>query len=104
MALPRLEFNARYLSGLWENWRITPRPAIDAEAVISDIPLLIFSGYFDPITPPSYREKPSANLTKRQYFLCSGISHGVLSSDKGEVGELSCAAQMVIDILEEPFN
>lgn len=85
-----------------DNWDVTPRPAIAVEPVKSDIPTLIISGEFDPVTPPSNGEKARENLSNSQYFMFKGLGHGVLRSDKAYGDELSCAATITLDFLENP--
>ena len=46
----------------------------------SDIPVLIFSGSADPITPPRYAEAVAENLTNELHLVISGMGHGNLSS------------------------
>jgi pimeloyl-ACP methyl ester carboxylesterase len=43
----------------------------------SDIPTLLFSGEFDPITPPEYAETTMQKLTQAKHFILKGQGHGV---------------------------
>jgi pimeloyl-ACP methyl ester carboxylesterase len=51
---PRLvkAFNQVQIYRNCSDWETTPAPSLESEAVTSDIPTLIISGEFDPITPP----------------------------------------------------
>jgi pimeloyl-ACP methyl ester carboxylesterase len=99
----RLEFNTALMFGACDLWHVTPRPPIAVESVKSDIPTLILSGEFDPISPPTQWGKAQENLTKGQFFVFSGISHGVLRSNTANGDELSCAGQIVMDFLGDPL-
>jgi pimeloyl-ACP methyl ester carboxylesterase len=76
-------------------WSVKPAGAIEAEAVISDIPTLVLSGEFDPITPPAWGWLASATLSHSQFFEFPGYSHGVSVSS-------SCASGMVVSFVDDP--
>lgn len=97
-----LDFYVITYSGGCDNWAVTPRPPIAVQPVKSDIPTLILSGEFDPVTPPTNGEKAHENLSNSQYFLFRGLSHGVLRSDKANGTELSCAASITLNFLNDP--
>jgi hypothetical protein len=44
--------------------------------VRSDIPTLVLSGDFDPVTPPSYGDHAAATLTNRFVFTLPDAGHG----------------------------
>lgn len=48
--------------------------------VVSDLPVLIFNGRFDPITPPSYGEEAAKTLTKSFSYTFPNTGHGALFS------------------------
>lgn len=78
-------------------WSVKPAAAIEAEAVISDIPTLVLSGEFDPITPPAWGWLASATLSRSQFFVFPGYSHGVSVSS-------SCASGMVVSFIDDPTS
>src|SRR5690606_21543409 len=43
----------------------------------SDIPTLLFSGEFDPITPPEYAEATVQHLSNAKHFVLKGQGHSV---------------------------
>lgn len=49
----------------------------------SDIPVLIFSGEADPITPPYHAEKVAESLTNELHVIFDNMGHGNLSSTCG---------------------
>ncbi len=69
-------------------------PAVD-EPVVSDIPTLILSGRFDPITPPSFGAA-AADFLSNSYNIVSPVSsHGTLGSG-------GCVDLIVQDFLDNP--
>jgi pimeloyl-ACP methyl ester carboxylesterase len=58
-----------------------PRGAVDPgfrEHVASDVPTLLLSGEFDPITPPGYAERAAVRLTRSLHVVAPGQGHGVV--------------------------
>jgi pimeloyl-ACP methyl ester carboxylesterase len=78
-------------------WNIPPAASIENEAVVSNIPVLIYAGLHDPITPPSYAEAAAATLSRHYYYLFPNAAHGVMRSD-------TCALQIGLDFLENPAH
>lgn len=72
---------------------------VENQAVESDIPTLIFSGEFDPITPPTWGQLAAETLSKSQFLAFPGFGHGVL--DSGIDGG-ACSRQIVTDFLADP--
>jgi pimeloyl-ACP methyl ester carboxylesterase len=62
-------------------WKVKPLPAVQKQAVTSDIPTLILSGEFDPVTPPENGMLTAQTLTHSYYFLFPGMGHGEEYSD-----------------------
>lgn len=75
-----------------ENWPRRPKE-IKAPAV-ADVPVLITSGGFDPITPPDGGRRVARTLPGAQFVQFAQLSHGVL-------GE-SCANEMWLSFLRDP--
>lgn len=78
-------------------WIDTPPAALENEPVRSDIPTLILSGQFDPITPPSWGEMVGANLPNGYVYTFPGVGHGAITS-----GE-SCPVEMAVGWLVDPL-
>jgi pimeloyl-ACP methyl ester carboxylesterase len=74
-------------------------PAVENQAVISEIPALILSGQFDPITPPAWGQLAAETLGSSQFLEFSGHGHGILGvgPDGG-----ACSRQIVSDFLADP--
>jgi pimeloyl-ACP methyl ester carboxylesterase len=73
--------------------------AVENDPVVSDIPTLIFTGEYDPVTPPAWGELAAQSLTNSYVYEFPGVSHGVM-------GEGNCpeniAHEFVLNPHEEP--
>lgn len=73
-------------------------PALDDyvdDPVVSDVPALITSGQFDPVTPPRYGEVLHGNLSNSTHVIFPGIGHGSV------LGGL-CPVNIMNDFLNDP--
>lgn len=50
------------------------------DPIASDVPVLIFSGDADPITPPAHAEEVSETLTNELHLVFAGMGHGNLAN------------------------
>ncbi|MBI2759942.1 MAG: alpha/beta fold hydrolase [Chloroflexi bacterium] len=62
-------------------WGAEPASPAENRPVSSDLPTLVLSGEYDPITPPAYAEAAIKTLTNAHLFRFPGAGHGVLLSD-----------------------
>jgi hypothetical protein len=76
----------------WPSHRVRPN---NHAAVVSDIPVLIMAGAFDPITPVTYAHQTAATLGRAHVFVFPGMSHGVIGGD-------ACATTIVAAFLAAP--
>lgn len=88
---------AATLPRLCETWLAEARPASVNDPVKSDVPALLLSGHFDPITPPGYADMADATLTTSYNFVLPHVGHGVLRSDR-------CAVDIAVDFINAPFS
>ena len=65
------------------------------QPVKSDIPTLLLSGYFDPVTPPEYAGQLDNTLSSAYSYTFPANGHGALFGD-------ACAANIVVDFLDDP--
>ena len=77
---------------LWDIPKLGPE--VDAP-VVSDIPTLLLSGHFDPITPPVFAETVAETLSNGYAYTFPDTSHGAL-------GTTGCADRIIIDFLNDP--
>ncbi len=57
-------------------WKVQAMPAAQKLSVISNLPALVLSGEYDPITPPSNGQEVTQDLSHSYYFLFPGQGHG----------------------------
>ncbi|MEM8533119.1 MAG: alpha/beta hydrolase [Chloroflexota bacterium] len=69
-------------------------PSVD-EPVTSEIPTLLLSGRFDPITPPAFAELAASTLEQSYLFTFPTVGHGAAMD-----GE--CPASIIHSFLEDP--
>ena len=78
--LPRLaeetRKDAREELKVCNHWGIQLLPRASLEPVVSDIPTLLMSGDFDPITPPEYAAALLPTLSKGKYVVFPTGTHG----------------------------
>jgi pimeloyl-ACP methyl ester carboxylesterase len=63
--------------------------------VVSDVPALLLSGAFDPITPPRFAEVAAETLSRSYTFTFPNGGHGALASG-------ACQDQIIADFLKDP--
>ncbi|UCC16287.1 MAG: alpha/beta hydrolase [Dehalococcoidales bacterium] len=79
-----------------EYWTNTIPDPVENEAVHSNIPTLILSGEFDPITPPAWGKLASETLTNSWFLEFPGLSHDVLVSGN------ECPLEIALEFLNNP--
>lgn len=84
------------LSKQCEPWGIAASP-LPSEPVQSDLPVLLISGWFDPITPPRLAEQAAEHLPNSTRIVSRTRGHGIWAW-----GYDSCVDRIVADFLAEP--
>ncbi len=79
-----------------DQWGTGALNPIDSEPVVSSVPVLIFNGEFDPITPPNWGELAAQTLPNSQVVTFPGVGHGASFSGS------TCAQQIAIDFFANP--
>ena len=87
-------FNGPEILESCDIWGVPDADAIEAMAVQSDVPTLLLSGEFDPITPPAYAELVAEDLSAAQWVNLNDDSHGVVLS--------RCGRNVALDWFENP--
>lgn len=59
-----------------ETWGVPAAPAFENDAVESDIPTLVVSGEYDPITPPSWGDAAARYLSNSTHVVFPAMGHG----------------------------
>jgi pimeloyl-ACP methyl ester carboxylesterase len=88
-------FAGSYDWSVCESWQAGVADPIENQAVISDIPTLVFSGRYDPVTPPAWGQLAAENLANSFFFEFSNMAHGVMRSN-------SCALDIGLQFLDDP--
>jgi pimeloyl-ACP methyl ester carboxylesterase len=102
-AAPYPEFAGMYtafeVGGLPYNvcpdWGAGIADPVENAPIVSDIPVLITTGQYDPIVPPSYGQTATERLTNSYFYVFPGIGHGAIPVDE-------CPVQMMLDFLADP--
>lgn len=76
-------------------WPVEEADAAAKEPLVSDIPTLIISGEFDPVTPPEFAEVAAQYLENSYVYVFPGVGHS-------PIGASACARQMVAAFIENP--
>lgn len=76
-------------------WDSGQPDAVENEAVVSDIPTLILSGEYDPVSPPAWGQQAARNLENGYSFEYPGVGHGA-STVAG------CPQEMMLAFLDDP--
>ncbi len=78
-----------------KGWQSPPLPPASVAPVVSNVPTLLFSGRFDPITPPTYAQTAASSLRQSYAYTFPWGGHGAFSSN-------ACATQIVQAFLANP--
>ncbi len=82
------------LAAMCDVW---PKGLIDEnikEPLQTDVPTLVLSGEFDPITPPAWGDKVMPGLSNAVHLVAPGQGHGVFPQ--------GCVPRLVLDFVEKP--
>ncbi|MBZ0288487.1 MAG: alpha/beta hydrolase, partial [Anaerolineae bacterium] len=78
-------------------WGVPALNPVENEAVVSDIPALVLSGEYDPITPPSFGKLAARTLNHSYEIEIPATGHGALIGNLG-----LCAVLAAEDFLNDP--
>ncbi len=87
--------NAESLANVCAGWGAGSAAPIENEPVVSDIPTLVMSGEYDPVTPPVWGELAAETLSNSYSFTFPATGHG--SSVSGE-----CPRSVALAFLDKP--
>jgi pimeloyl-ACP methyl ester carboxylesterase len=76
-------------------WDAGQAEASANQPVISDLPTLVMSGEFDPVTPPAWGRQAAGTLENSFYFEYPGVGHGASVLE-------GCPQQMFTAFLQDP--
>ena len=75
-------------------WPHRGRPADFHEPLRGTVPLLVFSGEFDPVTPARYGAEIVRELSRARHFVLAGQGHAVLAT--------GCVPRLLSDFVDRP--
>lgn len=76
-------------------WDVPAAPVLENDPVRSEIPALVLSGNYDPITPVSWGRSTAEYLPNSTFYMLPGTGHG-------SVEIVACATDLAIDFLADP--
>jgi pimeloyl-ACP methyl ester carboxylesterase len=76
-------------------WGAGQAAEIENEPVTSDIPTLVMTGEFDPITPPAWGRQAAETLENSSFYLYPNVGHGAASV-------AGCPQDMLVAFLDDP--
>ncbi|MDQ3782051.1 MAG: alpha/beta hydrolase, partial [Actinomycetota bacterium] len=80
---------------LCDLWQAGTGPAVENEAIASDLPTLVMAGEYDPITPPAWGERVAGQLADATYVEFPAVGHA--ASVAGP-----CPLEVALDFLDNP--
>jgi pimeloyl-ACP methyl ester carboxylesterase len=89
-----IDFRANYLDAC-HVWDVNPVDPVENQPVTSEIPTLIMTGEFDPITPPDFGKLASETLPNSFMYEFPGTGHGASVAGR-------CPAGIMADFLAVP--
>jgi len=81
---------------LCESWGVEAADQIESEPIYSDIPALVLTGNFDPITPPEWAQIAANTLSASFLYEFPTLGHGVMRSNK-------CAQEIGLQFIQTPI-
>jgi pimeloyl-ACP methyl ester carboxylesterase len=75
-------------------WGAGQAGEIEDQLVVSDIPTLLLSGEYDPVTPPAWGQMAARSLSHSYFYEFPGLSHGVTQN--------ACPLHMAQAFLDDP--
>ena len=78
-------------------WPMGPVDPVENAPIYSDIPSLLLTGLYDPITPPQYARLAGSRLVNSFYFEFPSVGHDVLSNEP-------CADELAKQFLDDPMR
>lgn len=76
-------------------WSMLPPDPRENQPVMSDVPALLLSGRYDPITPPRWAESVAETLSNSYTYTLPGVGHGVVRSTP-------CGQAIIQSFLDDP--
>lgn len=88
-------FASAFTFTLCESWQSGQANPVENEPVVSEIPTLVLTGQYDPVTPPAFGQLAVESLVNSSLYEFPGAGHGVSFSSL-------CALDVVLGFLNDP--
>jgi Tol biopolymer transport system component/pimeloyl-ACP methyl ester carboxylesterase len=88
-------FAGAYDWAVCASWQAGVADAIENEAVVSDVPTLVLSGRYDPVTPPAWGRLAAETLSNSFVYEFPDLAHGAMRSSR-------CALEIGLQFLDDP--
>jgi pimeloyl-ACP methyl ester carboxylesterase len=85
------------LFGICSAWQAAPYDPRESEPLVSDLPVLILAGEYDPTTPPPFGQQLHDHLSASYFVELPGVGHSPSYYPGG-----SCPLSIVSDFLDDP--
>jgi pimeloyl-ACP methyl ester carboxylesterase len=90
-------FGENFVQKMKKSCSAWPHATVDnsfKDPVVSDIPTLLLSGEFDPVTPPEFAKLTMETLSHAQHLVAKGQGHNIFP--------LGCIPRIITDFIENP--
>lgn len=84
--------NVQTFMEVCSTWPTGGIPTVIHDSVSSDVPILLFSGEADPITPPRHAQQLAETLSNDLHLIFKGMGHGNANNQ--------CSARILADFIE----
>jgi pimeloyl-ACP methyl ester carboxylesterase len=76
-------------------WPVPAASAIERQPVVSELPVLLLSGEYDPVTPPAFADRAAAHLPNGYHYVFPQAGHAPLTHS-------ACANEIAEAFLDDP--
>lgn len=83
--------------GVCDAWHVRPVTAETRRAVVSDVPVLLLSGEYDPETPPTWAAEAARTLSRSQAVTLRGMGHA-----PSQTWSMPCAMTLADAFIRQP--
>lgn len=91
----RMTESSADIFAICDAWSLPSLNPLENEPVVSDIPTIVMSGEYDPITPPTWALQAAETLSQHYYYEVKGVGHGAGRSSE-------CANSIAVAFVNDP--
>jgi pimeloyl-ACP methyl ester carboxylesterase len=90
-------FDSYFEFTLCESWQSGQADPVENTPVFSDIPALILTGRYDPVTPPEWSRMAAETLTNYFFYEFPDLTHGIIRSN-------ACGLEIGLQFIDDPTS